>query len=62
MTDYAGSRDTFLREKLAVPFDKLLVPEVLSVTKGLLPLICFKPLLLENRKRYDKKAFYQVDR
>jgi len=28
----------------------------------LLPLIYFKALLLENRKRYDKKAFFQVDR
>jgi len=30
---------------------------LLSVAKVLLPLICFKPLLLENGKRYDKKAF-----
>jgi len=29
------------------------------MAKVLLPLICFNPLLLENGKRYDKKAFYQ---
>jgi len=32
------------------------VPNVLSMAKVLLP------LALENGKRYDKKAFYQVDR
>jgi len=24
--------------------------------------ICFKPPQLENKERYDKKAFYKVDR
>ena len=38
------------------------VSNVLSVAKVLLPLICFRPLSLENGKRYDKNASYQVDR
>ena len=35
---------------------------ILSLAKVLLPLTGFTHLLLENEKRYDKKAFYQVDR
>jgi len=33
----------------------------LPVAKVLLPFICFKPLFLENGRRYDEKAFHQVD-
>jgi len=32
-----------------------------SLTKILPPLVCFKPLILENGKRYGKKAFYEID-
>jgi len=32
----------------------------LSEAKVWLLLTCFQPLLLENRKRYDEKAFYQA--
>jgi len=34
----------------------------LSVDKELLQIVCFKPILLKNGKRYGKKLFSRVDR
>jgi len=42
-----------LKMVMSVPKTGFLFVSVLSVANVLLPLICFKPLLLENSKEYD---------
>jgi len=58
---YTGGYPSLTLIKIAVNAFFESLPEVLSVAKVLLPLMCFKPLQLENRRRYNKKAFYEID-